>query len=43
MPPLKGETYLIGLNVMRLTKGIWFGESMPAEAWDAVRPSGLVT
>jgi hypothetical protein len=43
MPPLKGETYLIGLNVMRLPAGIGFGESMPAEAWDAVRPGGLVT
>jgi hypothetical protein len=43
MPPLKGETYLIGLNVMRLPAGIWFGESMPSEAWVAVRPGGLVT
>jgi hypothetical protein len=40
MPPLKGETYLIGLNVMRLPTGIWFGESMAAEAWDAIRSGG---
>jgi hypothetical protein len=43
MPPLKGETYLRGLNVMRLPAGIWFGESMPALAWDAVWPGGVVT
>jgi hypothetical protein len=43
MPPLKGETYLIGLKVMRLPTGIWAGESMAAEAWDAVRTGGAVT
>jgi hypothetical protein len=43
MPPLKGETYLIGLKVMRLPTGSWAGESMAAEAWDAVHTGRAVT
>jgi hypothetical protein len=43
MPPLKGETYLTGLNVMRLPAVLWFGESMPTLTCDAVWPGGVVT
>jgi hypothetical protein len=43
MPPLKGETYLTGLNVMHSPAGLWFGESMPTLTWDAVWPGGVVT
>jgi hypothetical protein len=40
---LKCETYLTGLNVMRLPGGLWLGESMPTLTWDAVWPGGVVT
>jgi hypothetical protein len=43
MPPLKGETYLTGLDVMRLPAGLWSGESMPSLTWDAVCTDGVVT
>jgi hypothetical protein len=43
MPPLKGETYLIGLKVMRLPTGSWAGESMAAEEWEEVRTGRAVT